>query len=76
MKYALIQCVNGAFSIVSEHGKDLQAARVAFHNRCMSLWSASDVITGYVAIIDSNLTCVDGRVEVITHEVAESEAEA
>lgn len=68
MKYALIQCVNGAFSIVSEHGEDLQAARVAFHDRCKILWNASDVIEGYVAIIDSNLTYVDGRIEKITHE--------
>ncbi len=73
MKYALIQCVNGTFSIVSEHGENLQAARVAFHDRCKILWNASDVITATVAIIDSNLTYVDGRIEVITHEVAESE---
>ena len=73
MKYALIQCVNGSFSIVSEHGENLQAARVAFHDRCKILWNASDVITATVAIIDSNLTYVDGRIEVITHEVAESE---
>ncbi len=77
MKYALIQCVNGAFSIVSEHGENLQAARVAFHDRCKILWNASDVIEGYVAIIDSNLSYVDGRIERITHEVvAESEEEA
>lgn len=75
MSYALIQCVNGNFSIVSEHGENLQAARVAFHDRCKILWSASDVITATVAIVDSNLTYVDGRIEVITHEV-ESEAEA
>jgi hypothetical protein len=76
MKYALIQCVNGSFSIVSEHGENLQAARVAFHDRCKILWNASDVITATVAIIDSNLTYVDGRIEVITHEVTESEVEA
>lgn len=75
MKYALIQCVNGAFSVVSEHGENLQAARVAFHNRCKILWNALDVIEGYVAIIDSNLAYVDGRIEKITHEVAESEKE-
>lgn len=73
MKYSLIQCVNGSFSIVSEHGENLQAARVAFHDRCKILWNASDVIEGYVAIIDSNLSYVDGRIEKITHEVAESE---
>jgi hypothetical protein len=73
MKYALIQCVNGNFSIVSEHGENLQAARVAFHDRCKILWNASDVITATVAIVDSNLTYVDGRIEIITHEMTESE---
>ena len=75
MKYALIQCVNGNFSIVSEHGDNLQAARVAFHDRCKILWNASEVIEGYVAIIDSNLTYVDGKIEVITHPVVEQEEE-
>ena len=75
MKYALIQCVNGSFSIVSEHGENLQAARVAFHNVCKNLWNASDVISATVAIIDSNLTYVDGRIEVITHESQAEESE-
>lgn len=73
MKYALIQCSNGNFSIVSEHGEDLQAARVAFHDRCKILWNAPDVIKGFVAIIDSSLAYVDGKIEVITHPVAEQE---
>lgn len=68
MKYALIQCVNGNFSILSEHGENLQAARVAFHDRCKILWNASDVITAQVAIIDSNLSYVDGRIEEISHK--------
>ena len=75
MKYALIQCVNGNFSIVSEHENNLQAARVAFHDRCKILWNSSDVIEGYVAIINSNLTYVDGEIEVITHPVVEQEEE-
>lgn len=76
MKYALVQCVNGNFSIVSEHGDNLQAARVAFHDRCKNLWNASDVIDGYVAIIDSNLTYVDGKIEHISHPTEESEVKA
>lgn len=75
MKYALIQCVNGNFSIVSEHGDDLQAARVAFHDRCKNLWNAPDVIEGFVAIIDSNLTYVDGKIEKIEHPVVEEQEE-
>jgi len=69
--YALIQCVNGNFSVISEHGDNLQAARVAFHDRCKILWNSPEVEEGYVAIIDSNLTYVDGRIEKITHSVEE-----
>jgi hypothetical protein len=73
--YAVVQCVNGTFSVVSEHGDNLQQARYAFHNRCAILWSASDVITGYVAILASDLTYVDGRIEKITHEPENTESE-
>lgn len=73
--YAVVQCVNGAFSIVSEHGENLQAARVAFHNRCMILWNAPDVKTGYVAILASDLTYVDGRIEKISHVTESEESE-
>lgn len=73
MNYALIQCVNGNFSILSEHGSNLQAARVAFHDRCKILWNATDVIEGFVAIVDSNLTYVDGKIEHITHPVEQEE---
>lgn len=71
MKYALIQCVNGNFSIVSEHGENLQAARVAFHDRCRILWNAADVAEAQVAILTSDLTYVDGRIETITHATDE-----
>lgn len=71
MKYSLVQCVNGNFSIVSEHGEDKQAAVVAFHNRCMILWNAPDVITGMVKILDEQLDTVDGKMEYITHAASE-----
>lgn len=74
MKYALIQCVNGNFSIVSEHGDNLQAARVAFHDRCKILWNASDVAYATIGIITSDLTYVDGRIEIISHQT-ESDTE-
>jgi hypothetical protein len=74
--YAVVQCVNGAFSIVSEHGENLQQARYAFHNRCAILWNAPDVEVGYVAILASDLTYVDGRIEKITHDTESDESEA
>lgn len=68
MKYAVVQVVNGNFSVVSEHGENLQAARVKFHDTCKILWNSSDVATARVAIVDDELTYVDGHVEKISHE--------
>lgn len=69
MKLAVIQCVNGSFSIVSEHGDNKQAARLAYFERCKILWNAADVITGEVAIVDEQLDVVEGYKEFISHEV-------
>lgn len=67
-KYSLVNCVNGNFAVVSEH-TDKQAAIVAFHQRCATLWNAPDVITAVLNLVDENLYVVDGRyTETITHE--------
>ena len=73
-KYALIQCVNGSFTIVSEWS-DLQGAKVAFHDKCKVLWNAPDAETATVKIVDSKLVCVENYVEYITH-AEEEEADA
>lgn len=75
MKLALTQCVNGNFSIVSEHGENAQAAKVAFHERSKILWNASDVITGTVAIVDEQMDVFEDYKEQIFHEPAPVEAE-
>ena len=72
-KYAVIQCSNGSFAVVSEHGSNRQAAIVAFHDRCKILWNAPDVVSATVKIVDQYLACVDGKSETITH-VVEQEA--
>ena len=74
MKLALIQCVNGNFSVVSEGYTTEQAALVDFHNRCKILWNAADVITGEVAIVDEQLDVYHGCKEFIRHEPAPVEA--
>ena len=70
MKLALIQCVNGNYSVVSEGHQTEQAALVAFHDRCKILWNAADVITGEVAIVDEQLDVYHGYKEFIRHEPA------
>lgn len=76
MKLALIQCVNGNYSVVSEGHTTEQAALVAFHDRCKILWNAADVITGEVAIVDEQLDVYHGYKELIRHEPVAAEPES
>ena len=76
MKYALIQCVNGSYSVVSEGYQTEQAALIAFHDRCKILWNAADVITGEVAIVDEQLDVYHGYKELIRHEPVAAEPES
>ena len=71
MKFAVIQCVNGNFTVVSEHGENYQAAIVKFHDVCKNLWNAKDVERATVMIVDSNLNCYAGYKESIGHDQAE-----
>ena len=67
MKYAIIKCSNGAFTIDSEW-TDLTKAKVQFHAVCQNLWNASDVVTAKIEIVDEQLNCVEGYAEFIKHE--------
>lgn len=69
MKYAIIKCINGIFSIDSEWG-NLNSAKVQFHGLCQTLWNAPDVLTAHVMIADEQLDVVDGYKEYIHHEPA------
>lgn len=72
-KYYIIQSSNGTVSIVSEWN-DLNAAIVAYHDRCKVLWNAQDVIEGIVQLIYSaDLAVVGGYSERITHTAPEPE---
>ena len=66
-KYSIIKCVNGNFSIHSET-TDLNSAKVQFHGLCQSLWSALDVETAKVELVDEQLNIIDDYREYIHHE--------
>lgn len=72
MKYAVIQVINGNYSIYAEGITDLNSAKISFHGRCQALWNAPDVIIGCVAIVDEYLQCVEAYREVITHPAPEA----
>lgn len=67
MKYAIIKCINGNFSVHSETS-DLNSAKVQFHAVAQTLWNAPDVITAKIEIVDEQLDCVEGYKEFIHHD--------
>lgn len=68
MKYAIIKCINGHYTVHAEGITDLAQAKTTYHGVCQTLWNAPDVITAYVMITDEQLDCVEGYKEFIHHE--------
>lgn len=71
MKYAIIKVINGNYFIHSEGITDLSSAKTQFHTVCATLWNAPDVETAMVKIIDEQLDCVDGYMDLIIHKTEE-----
>ena len=67
MKYCVLKCVNGNYSINAEGFTDLDKAKVNYHGLCQTLWNAPDVDTACVSIVDENLLIVQGYREFISH---------
>lgn len=67
MKYAVIKCVNGSYSIHAEGFTDIASAKVSFHGLCQTLWNAQDVIAGAAMIVNEQFEIVDGYKELIKH---------
>lgn len=72
MKYAIIQAINGNYSIYAEGITDVASAKTQFHGLCQTLWNAPDVLTACVMIADENLNVVEGYREFISHAQAEA----
>lgn len=70
MKYAIVKCINGSYSIHAEGFTDIASAKVNYHGLCQTLWNAPDVITAYVMIADEQLDAVEGYKEYIHHAPA------
>ena len=68
MKYYVIYVSNGALQVdkITEWS-NLDSAKAKFHDVCKTLWSAPDVVTATVKILDSQLDNVEGCKEFITH---------
>lgn len=65
MKYAVAQCVNGNFSIVSEWSEKNKAFE-NYHTACTNLWHAEDVEHATVTVIDERFSI--HKIEYIKYE--------
>lgn len=74
MKYYVLKSSNGNVVIDSEWD-NLNSAKVAYHNTCKVYWNSPDVIIGYVAIANSELTVIPGYKECISHPEPVTEEE-
>ena len=68
MKYAVITCSNGSFTVQSEWTNDIKSARINFRTQCNNLDNAADVKTGAVILVNENFDTVDDYKEIINHE--------
>ena len=68
MKYAVITCSNGTFTVQSEWTNDIKSARINFRSQCNTLDNAADVKTGAVILVNENFDVVDDYKEIINHE--------
>ena len=66
-KYAVIQFINGAFTVKFE-SENLDSLKYNYHNWCAALWNDSGAVSGVVKLVDSNLDVVEGYIEFINHE--------
>ena len=72
MKYAVVKCINGSFSIDSEW-TDKEQAIMQWHNVCRTLWASQDVESATVEIVDKTLKMLPVYTENIHHEPAVTE---
>lgn len=67
MKYAVIQCADGNFTIASEWSTQ-EGAIKAYHGLCQALWNDSGTTTACVIIVDENFDKLGDYKEFIRHE--------
>ena len=71
MKYAILINSNGAYLVKEEGITELETAKARFHHWCETYHSAKDVIKATVVLADEQFDAVEGKKEVIVHEVTE-----
>lgn len=66
-KYAVVECNNGNFGVVSEWTDNKDGAISDWHRECRTLMNAPDVKRAVVKVVDEDFNLVDGKQETIFH---------
>ena len=66
MKYAVIQFINGSFSVKYE-GENLDSLKYNYNDWLSLLWNDTGAVDGIVQLVDENMDVVDGLTERISH---------
>lgn len=74
MKLAIVTVADGNFVIRSEHD-DKNSALIAYDNLHAALVGDSTMKVGVIKILDEQLDCFEGRMDIIKHEELEPEPE-
>ena len=73
MKYSIITCTDGNNVVRAEGITDLESAKKSFHHWCELLIDDQSFTYGMIKLMDENLDCVEGKMELINRRQPEPE---
>lgn len=73
MKYSIITCTDGNNIVRAEGITDLESAKKTFHHWCELLMDDKSFTYGMIKLMDENLDCVEGKMELINRRQPEPE---
>lgn len=71
MKYAIISNTDGNNVVRAEGITDRESAFKQFHHWCELLFNDDSFTYGVIKVLDENLDCVEGKLEVINRRQVE-----
>ena len=71
MKYSIISCTDGNNTIRQEGITDRESAIKSFHHFCEIIMDDKSFEYGMIKLMDENLDCVEGKMELINRRQPE-----
>ena len=75
MKYSVISVTDGNHVVRAEHIKDIESAKQSFYHWAEQLIADKSFEYGTIKLLDENLDCVEGKLEVINRRQPAPEPE-